>query len=230
MSEFLKSILNGWSSANFRIVFSQSFAPFINFCKYSRLYFDLQFSACMFASSPENSDIAEFRDFASIMNLPSFIMNVQASATIAQSSIEVIKSTELSETFATNSKFGKSFSSLSTSIRFNLKFLLILSCMSMLTRFSFFSIIKLLPELHLLRICFKLSRFIPKTSFSTSNWEKEDFGILKLTIEIFAGSIAIILIPNSLNFILTSVTKSEIISTPFANAMGFSNLTSMIIG
>ena len=46
----------------------------MNFCKYSRLYLDLQFSACIVASSLENSDLAEFNPFASIINLPSEII------------------------------------------------------------------------------------------------------------------------------------------------------------
>ena len=99
----------------------------MNFCKYSRLYLDLQFSASIFASSPENSDIAEFRPLASIINFPSLTIKEQASATTKQSSIESIKSEEFNSTLELNSSSGISFSSDSISIRLRLKFLLILS-------------------------------------------------------------------------------------------------------
>src|SRR3989344_2813162 len=64
---------------------------------------------------------------------------------------------------------------------------------------------------------------------SVSNIEKELFGRTNLTIETFAGSMAVMLNPDSLTFILTSVTSSEIISTTLDKSPGFSSLTSILI-
>ncbi len=108
-----------------------SLAPLINFCKYSKLYFALQFSASIFASSPENSDLAEFKPFASTINFPESIENEHASDTTAQSSIEATKSIESISTLEVNSILSvfalKSISSTSISNKFKVKFLLILS-------------------------------------------------------------------------------------------------------
>ena len=100
---------------------------FMNFCKYSKLYLALQFSASMSASLSENSDLAEFIPLDSIINFSSSIMKEQASETTIQSSIESIKSDESNSTLELNSRFGISLSSDSISIRVKLKFLLILS-------------------------------------------------------------------------------------------------------
>src|SRR3989304_3195882 len=95
----------------------------------------------------------------------------------------------------------------------------------MFSMFSFFSRMSALFAPHRFSILFRLSKFTPSTSESVANWEKELFGRTKWTIETFAGSIAVMLKPASLTFILTSVTSSEIISTTRDNNKGFSIFT-----
>ena len=97
----------------------------------------------------------------------------------------------------------------------------------MFRRLSFFSIIRELPDPLLFKILFRLSRSTPRTSSPDSNWEKELLGNVNLTRETFAGSMAVIFNPDSLNFILTSVTRSEIISIILHKINGFSSLTSI---
>ena len=163
-----------------------------------------------------------------MINFPLFIINEQASATTRQSSIESERSRELISITELNSRAGKSFSSPSISIRLKLKFLLILSKICILSKFSFFSRIKELEGPLLFKILLRLSRLIPKTSSPVSNCEKELFGRTNLTMEIFAGSIAVILKPESFTFILTSVTSSEIISIILDKNPGFSSFINIL--
>ena len=221
-----KSILKGWSFAKFKIVLSQSLLPFMNFSRYSTLYLALQFSALILTSSPENSDFAEFRFFASIMKLLFSMIKEQASATTAQSSTASIKSTEFISTLAPNSKFGISLSSLFTSIKFNVKFLLILSGISIFNLFSsLFRINELLIPTRL-KIFFKSSKFTPQIScfaFPKSNCENAFFERKNLTIATFAGSIATTLIPELSILNLTSITRFEISSITLDSNKGFSS-------
>ncbi len=187
----------------------------------------MQFSPVISTLSLGNSVLAEFIPLASIINFPSFVSNAQDSDTTLQSSIDEIKSSEFTSTLFENPKLGISLSSVSISINAKVKFLFILSSISIFSKF--FSLSKINEDLapHLFSIFLKSSRFTPRTSSSDSNSENADFGSLYPTIATFAGSIAEIESPNSFTLILTSKTMSEIKSIALDKSAGFSSLTLM---
>lgn len=140
-------------------------------------------------------------------------MKVQASETTEQSSITSVSVSEFIFITDLNSHSGRFFSSASISINANEKSRFTLSRIPSFKLLSCFSKESVAPGLTLLKTALRFVRFTPKvsSSFSMSNSEKREFGILKYIIATFAGSIAVRDIPSLLIFMRTSVTNSEII-------------------